>query len=258
MAARDTAWPEGTPCWVDLGVADVPEASAFYSKLFGWDVQAGPPETGGYSMCHLNGRAVAGIGPKMGPAGAPTMWMTHLAVTDADATAAKIEDAGGQLLVEPMDVMDLGRTVVATDAAGAVFGLWQARAFPGAMTVNEPGAMTWNEQMSHDFEGSKTFYASVLGCEFADMSAGGFSYAAIKVDGREVGGVGAYPADVPAGTPASWSVYFGTADTDASMAAAQGEGGSVVRPAMDSTYGRMGAVADSQGATFSLISITAG
>jgi hypothetical protein len=39
--------------------------------------------------------------------------------------------------------------------AGAVFGIWQARAFPGAQIVNEPGAMVWNEQLSHDLEASK-------------------------------------------------------------------------------------------------------
>ena len=83
------------------------------------------------------------------------MWTTYLATSDADATARKIKDAGGQVIVEPADVMDVGRMAVAVDPAGAVFGLWQARAFPGAQIVNEPGAMCWNEQMSHDFEGSK-------------------------------------------------------------------------------------------------------
>jgi hypothetical protein len=33
--------------------------------------------------------------------------------------------------MEPMDVMDAGRMAVAVDPVGAVFGVWQARAFPG-------------------------------------------------------------------------------------------------------------------------------
>jgi predicted enzyme related to lactoylglutathione lyase len=76
------------------------------------------------------------------------MWMTFLATSDADATAAKIKGAGGQLIMEAMDVMDAGRMAVAVDPASAVFGIWQARAFPGAQIVNEPGAMRWNEQVS--------------------------------------------------------------------------------------------------------------
>jgi len=50
MVARDTAWPSGTPCWVDLGVDDIARASEFYAGLFGWEIQAGPHEGGGYVM----------------------------------------------------------------------------------------------------------------------------------------------------------------------------------------------------------------
>ena len=59
------------------------------------DGPARGPETGGYSAAELNGRGVAGVGPKMGPPEAPVMWMPYLATSDADATAAKIKGAGG-------------------------------------------------------------------------------------------------------------------------------------------------------------------
>ena len=71
MVTRDTAWPAGTPCWVDLGVDDVARAGTFYSRLFGWDIQAGPPEAGGYTMCLKDGHPVAGIAPKQGPPDSP-------------------------------------------------------------------------------------------------------------------------------------------------------------------------------------------
>jgi hypothetical protein len=172
------------------------------------------------------------------------MWMTYLATSDADATVAKIRDAGGQLVNEAMDVMDAGRMAVAVDTAGAVFGIWQARAFPGAQIVNEPGAMRWNEQMSRHFQGSKAFYAAVFGYEYGDMSGNGFSYATFKVDGMDVGGIGDLHAGVPPGTPAGWRVYFGAADTDASLARVQANGGSVIREPIDHPYGRVSTVAD--------------
>ena len=62
MVTRDTPWPEGTPCWVDLSVDDLPKAIAFYQGLFGWEVQRGGPEVGGYSMALIGGKAAAGIG----------------------------------------------------------------------------------------------------------------------------------------------------------------------------------------------------
>jgi predicted enzyme related to lactoylglutathione lyase len=184
------------------------------------------------------------------------MWMSYLATSDADATAAKIKRAGGKLVMDTMDVMDAGRMAVAVDPAGAAFGIWQAREFPGAQIVNEPGAMRWNEQLSRDFEGSKAFYAAVFGYEYADMSGNGFSYATFKVDGRDVGGIGDLHAGVPANTPAAWRVYFGTADTDASVARVQANGGSVIREPVDHPYGRMSTVADNQGAAFSLLAVT--
>ena len=252
MVTRDTPWPEGTPCWLDLSVNDVPRAIAFYSGLFGWDIQQGGPETGGYAMALLDGKAAAGIGPKMMPE-APSAWTTYLATTDADATAAKIKGAGGQILMDPMDVMDAGRMSVATDITGAAFGIWQARAHTGAQIANAPGAQAWNEQFSRDFEGAKAFYAAVFGYSFGDMSTAEFSYATLLLGGREVGGIGAYPADTPASQPAVWGAYFGTADTDASVVAVTQRGGSVIRPASDSPYGRLATVADDQGAIFSLI-----
>ena len=256
MTTRDTPWPDGTPCWADLGAPDIAKARAFYSDVFSWTVQPGGPETGGYSVAEQNGRGVAGLGPKMGPPEAPTIWMTYLATSDADATAAKIKSAGGQLVTEPMDITDVGRMAVAVDPAGAVFGVWQARAFPGAQIVNDTGAMRWNEQVSRDFEGSKAFYAAVFGYEYGDMSGSGFSYATFKVDGRDVGGIGDLHAGVPADTPPGWRVYFGAADTDASVVRVQVAGGSVIREPIDHPYGRMSTVADDQGGVFSLLAVT--
>jgi uncharacterized protein len=51
-------------------------------------------------------------------------------------------------------------------------------------------------------------------------------------------------------------VYFGAADTDASVARVQANGGSVIREPIDHPYGRMSTVADDQGAVFSLLGVT--
>jgi uncharacterized protein len=257
VVTRDSNWPDGTPCWVDLGTPDIPKAISFYTSQFGWQAELGAPEMGGYSVATLGGRNVAGIGPIMGPAGTPSAWTTYFASADADATAARITAAGGQLLAEPMDVMEQGRLVIAADVTGAAFGIWQGRNHTGVEVANTPGAFTWSEHMSSDFEGAKAFYAAVFGYEYGDMSSDGFSYATMLINGQQVvGGIGGYP-DGAGGQPAQWSVYFGTADTDKAVATATGNGGRVVRAASDSPYGRMAVVADYEGAVFSLISTPA-
>ena len=253
VVTRDTRWPAGTPCWVDVSVDDVPKAIAFYRALFGWDIELGGPEVGGYSIAHQDGRIVAAISPKMGAPDAPSVWTTYLATDDADATAAKTKGAGGQLLAEPMDVMEEGRLAVAMDPAGAVFGLWQGEHTTGLGVATEPGALTWNEHMSRDFDGSKAFYQAVFGYDYQDMSSDGFKYATLMLDGQIVGGIGEYPAETPAEVPAAWATYFAVTDTDAAVAKVTELGGSVVQSPRDSPYGRVAVVADNHGAVFSLI-----
>ena len=248
MVTRDTPWPPGTPNWVDVSVDDVSKAISFYSGLFGWDIELGAPEFGGYSMATSNGRIVAGVGPKMAGPDSPTAWMTYFATADADATAARITAAGGNVVAPPMDVMDAGRFAVAIDTAGAAFGLWQAGQTKGVGLANEPGALThWNEHMSSDFEASKKFYNSVFGYDYQDMSSDGFVYALLMLDGREVGGIGE-----GSGAP-SWTAYFAVEDTDNTVALAEGLGGRVLDPAQDSPYGRNARLADDQGAVFKVI-----
>jgi len=258
VVTRDTRWPAGTPCWVDVSVDDVPKAIAFYNALFGWDIELGAPEVGGYSIAHQDGHIVAAISPKMAGPDAPTVWTTFLASDDVDATADKIKAAGGQVLAGPMDVMEEGRMAVAMDPAGAAFALWQGAHTTGLQVANEPGALTWNEQMSRDFDGSKAFYQAVFGYGYQDMSGEGFKYATPTVGDHEVGGIGEYPEGTPAEIPAAWATYFAVTDTDAAAAKVTELGGSVVRPPEDTPYGRIAVVADDQGAVFSVITPPAG
>jgi predicted enzyme related to lactoylglutathione lyase len=255
MTFRDSSWPDGTPCWVDLVVPDRKRALAFYGALFGWDFEEGTEETGFYTLAKLDGRNLAGLMQAMpGQESVPAAWTTYLAVSDVDKTAAAIVEAGGKILAAPMDVMDLGRMAIAEDAGNAVFGLWQAGTHTGFQLANAPGAVTWNEGMSRDFAAAKEFYGKVFGYAFEDLSAPGFDYATIAVGGNVVGGVGGLPAEVPAEVPPHWVTYFSVVDTDAAAAKVVGLGGTVLAPASDSPHGRVAAVADDQGAAFRVIS----
>ena len=58
---------------------------------------------------------------------------------------------------------------------------------------------------------------------------------------------------LPEGVPAHWTVYFGVDDTDAALAKIAELGGTVVRPAEDTPYGRLAAATDPTGAQFKLV-----
>src|SRR5689334_3015283 len=115
----------GTPSWIDLGSPDPDASAAFYGALFGWQAtEAGPvEETGGYRMFQQDGGNVGGLMALQDPR-QPPAWSSYISVADADATAAAAREHGGTVIVEPMDVMDLGRMAFFADPGGAALGVW--------------------------------------------------------------------------------------------------------------------------------------
>lgn len=255
MPDATAPYQPGTPCWVDLAAPDQQAALDFYSAVFGWTGEIGPPEYGGYTVCRLDDKPVAGIMaavPMDDQPAPPTVWTTYLASADADATGRAINSAGGTVVVPVMDVMTLGRMSIAADPTGAVFGVWQAVDFPGADVVNEHGALIWNELNTTDRDAAAAFYKSALGIDSEAME-GGEDYFALSVNGRPVGGMQTMPSDLPPGTPSHWLTYFAVADTDGTVAKVTAGGGSALKEPFDMIAGRMAVVTDPQGATFAVI-----
>jgi uncharacterized protein len=251
------SYDEGVPSWVDLGTPDPAAAAAFYGGLFGWECPEGPPEAGGYRVCTLRGRAVAGIGPQMGPG--PAVWTTYINVADADATAGKVTEAGGSVLAPPFDVMDAGRMGVFADTDGAAFAVWQPNGHPGAQVVNETGALSWNELMTADTDAAMAFYPAVFGWEVGKTPPEGpLAYAEWKVDGRSIGGLLPRPEGLPPEVPSYWGVYFVVDDTDAALGEVTRLGGSILMGATDIPQGRFAVVADHTGTPFNIIALAAG
>ena len=245
-----TSYAPGTPCWADVSSDDPAAAAAFYSALFGWEAME-MPDSGGYTMFFQDGKTVGAAGRNQ--SGDSAMWSTYIATDDADATAAKIVEAGGAVIVEPMDVMDAGRMVFATDPQGVVFGVWQPGNHTGAQLVNEPCAYTWAELNTTDIDAAQAFYSTVFGWEPEEMPGGDdFHYVMQKVEGRVVGGMMAIGE-----MPPCWGVYIAVEDADAAIAKAGELGGSTLRPATDTPYGRMALLSDPDGAVFSVIQMPA-
>ncbi|GAU65997.1 hypothetical protein SSP35_02_03660 [Streptomyces sp. NBRC 110611] len=255
MPEVTSPYPPGTPCWVDLAAPDQKAAIDFYSDVFGWTGEIGPPETGGYSVCELHGNPVAGIMAAMAMGGQPpppTVWTTYLASADADATAQAVRDAGGTVLMPVMDVMTLGRMCIAADPTGAVFGIWQPVDFPGAGVVNEHSALIWNELNTTERSAASAFYQAVFGIESVPVE-GADHYYALHVDGRPVGGMQPMSEQMPPDTPSHWLPYFSVPDTDETVDRVTAAGGAALQRPFDMMAGRMAVVTDPQGATFAVI-----
>ena len=249
----------GTPSWVELASPDPEASTAFYREVLGWSAtEPGPAETGGYRMFQWDGKNVAGLMGHM-QEGQPTAWGTYVSVADAEETAQKVQAAGGTAIVAPMDVTDLGRMAVFADPTGAVFGVWQPKAFTGADLVNEPVSLTWNEIHTPDTETDKAFYESVFGWDAGRPSFEGApdTYTVWQLDGHNVCGMMQMVEGMfPPGTPPHWSVCFAVADADETVAKAREHGGTVVAEPMDMPIGRFAAIIDAHGAAFTIMQPT--
>ncbi|WP_434742504.1 VOC family protein [Micromonospora sp. SH-82] len=248
--------PPGVPCWADLATADLAAAKRFYTELFGWTGRVTPqPEAGGYTTFLLDGLAAAGVGPPATPEQVP-IWSTYVATDDPELVATRVEAAGGQVVVPPLQIFDQGRMAVFADPAGATFSVWQPMEMRGAEVFNAPGAMSWTELVTPDPEGAKTFYELVFGWQPEDHSTDPVTYTGWRCGDQVVAGMMPPIGDgFSAGLPAYWSVYFAVADADAAAVRATELGGDVLVPPMDAPAGRTAALRDPQGALFWIVTL---
>jgi predicted enzyme related to lactoylglutathione lyase len=238
------------------GTPDVESSEAFYRELFGWEMPEleSSAELGGYRRAKLSGKDVAGVSPKMED-GQPTAWATYVSVDDAAATLAKVGDAGGQVIVQPMDVRGLGAMAVFTDTTGAVIGIWQAGTFAGSEVVNEYGSWGWNELGTRDTGVAREFYGAVFGWGYGEEeSERAGTYTVWKTGDTMVGGmIDMNAIEIPAEVPPAWLVYFIVEDTDAAIEKVNAGGGSVMNGPIEIPVGRFAVVADQFGATFAVM-----
>jgi predicted enzyme related to lactoylglutathione lyase len=233
MPERDHYIP-GVPSWVDTSQPDPEAVLDFYSGLFGWQFESVmPPDApGSYFMARLR---------------------------------------GGDVVIEPFDVMGSGRMAVFTDPEGAAFSVWQAGEHYGARVVNEHGALNFNGLNTRDVDGAKAFYGAVFGWTTLAIDAGemwtlpgyGDDLERDNPDLRKmiaqmggpagfedvVASINPIPGDQP-DTPSQWSVTFGVDDADATARKAAELGGKAIVPPFDAPWSRLTILSDPQGATF--------
>jgi predicted enzyme related to lactoylglutathione lyase len=241
----------GTFCWVDLAATNAEQAKEFYAGLFGWHAQAIPVGSGVFTMLQLGGREVASLyqlSKQQQAQGVPAHWMAYVAVVSADDTAERVRPLGGQVLVEPFDVLDLGRMALILDPTGAPFALWQAERHIGVGLANQPGTLSWTELITDDPASAGRFYTHLFGWDL-QVHDGNLTF---SKQGRRIAGMRQI-AEAGDDLWPQWRVTFAVADCEASIDHARALGGEAITPPTDIfPFGRAALIQDSQGAVFSI------
>lgn len=117
----------------DLPADDTARARRFYSSLFpDWKFEKYPGEMDFHLIQTTDLSGNPGVGGGLGKRMQPDQRITpYFGVQDLDATLAKVQAAGGNVILPSMAVPKFGYMAVCMDTEGNPFGLWQED--PGAL-----------------------------------------------------------------------------------------------------------------------------
>jgi len=112
--------------WSELMTRGLDAAKEFYREVLGWDydgMDMGPMGT--YWIVQGGDNGVAGLMamPEQMPEQVPNHWGVYFAVADTDATVAKAQELGAQVVNPPMDVPGVGRMALLHDPLGGSFNV---------------------------------------------------------------------------------------------------------------------------------------
>jgi predicted enzyme related to lactoylglutathione lyase len=238
--------------WHELVTSDAAVAAKFYTGLFGWSVKENAMPTGGTYQMFSQGDVMVG-GAMTAPRGVPSGWLVYIGVDDVDASAKKIGELGGRIMVPPTTVPDMLRFACGMDPQGAAFGILKGMGAgadrPPYEGPTRPGTFCWDELHTKDMEGAKKFYGSIFGWT-GKGDTGGMEYWHWRNAGKEIGGMTSHMGGP--NVPPHWLAYIAVSDVDGVTRKVETLGGKVMMPAMDiPEVGRFSVVQDPTGAVFS-------
>lgn len=108
----------GAFSWNELTTDDVDAAVSFYGGLYGWHFEDFPMPDFTYKVIKAGDTPIGGIMPKPAQE-APCQWTAYVTVNDVDTVAETVTASGGQVVVPPFDIPQVGRACVLMDPQGA-------------------------------------------------------------------------------------------------------------------------------------------
>ena len=244
---------EGRFGWYELSTPDPKAAEAFYTSVVGWTAQ---PFGGDmpYTVLMAGEMGVAGMAGLEGPDPKPG-WIGYIGVSDTDAKARALTQAGGAVRFGPDDIPGVGRFAVCADPQGAAFNLLT----PSGMEEvpwpkpGTPGTIGWHELHTTDWEKAWDFYSGQFGWGRGEaMDMGPMGTYQIFSDGEEQVGAMMNSPNVP-GAPV-WLFYFSVPSINAAIEKINAGGGQALMGPHEVPGGQwIVQGADPQGIMFALV-----
>ena len=250
--------------WYELMTTDADAAQEFYGGLLGWDFQSAGQEGIDYRQFLMEGTMVGGLMPlseEMQQGGARPLWAGYIGVDDVDATVETVTKRSGEVLMPPQDIPGVGRFAFIKDPQGAPLYIMHPTTPNHAsesFSTHEPrvGHCAWNELVTSDPSGAKSFYGDLFGWEKTDtMDMGPLGEYEIFKNGATrdftFGAMMKKPNEMPVSL---WSYYFRVPTVEVAVEYITKNGGQIVNGPMEIPGGDFSLNAvDPQGAFFALV-----
>jgi predicted enzyme related to lactoylglutathione lyase len=244
--------------WYDLATSDVEAARKFYCEVVGWAYQDVGQPGQAYGLFKVGDVSVAGLMPYPDGMTPPhPVWNGYIAVTDVDAMAGRVKQAGGTVHRGPMEVPGVIRFAVVADPQGAVFiiakGL-EAQPMP-QLAAGTSGTFGWRELFATDWAKDFAFYEKLFGwtkAEAHNMGPMGICQL-FAAGGDAIGGMMNKPAEMP---QCWWNYYINVDGIDAAKTRVENGGGKVMMGPMQVPGGQWILQGqDPQGGNFALVAL---
>jgi hypothetical protein len=239
----------GSIVHVELLSRDHPGTRGLLESTFGWEFDRDEEQE--YLMWWAPNPPGGGLVDETTWPDAPASTVLYVRVDDVDATRTAIVDAGGELVVDEVEVPGMGVFVVFRDPGGVVNAAREDRfegeppegGWPAFTDDPSPGSVAHFELYSEDPGATEAFYARVFDWTFESVDEGGYTMASPPTP--PFGGLMAATEEWPAGT----LLYLQVPGAEAACADVEAAGGRVLRnPFVVDEWGTM-AVFETPGGT---------
>jgi len=238
--------------WQDLMTDDVDAALAFYGPLLGWRFEESTRLGKRYVLVTSNGAYVAGIADveRQNPDEPIGQWLSYISVPDLDRAVQRVAAAGGEVLVDPVQ-LEVTRASIVTDPQGALLGLLELPGLliPAAAQALDADTFIWRDYLADDVDGALAFYRDIASFDGQRTPRDDVVHYVLSRGEPRAGlfGIGDEPVKP------NWIVYVRVDDPAALARQAEQLGGTVIlEPRAGVWGGSVAIVADPSGAALAL------
>jgi hypothetical protein len=252
----DVAGYHGRFAWYELITTDRAAASAFYTRVVGWDVLDESRPDLAYTLFCSGATPVSGLMDLPEEAtrmGATARWMGYVSVDDLNAAIDRLRRLGGKVYVPPTDT-NIGRIAVVADPQNATLALVEGLrdGQPKPPEPGKPGRVGWHELLATDHAKAFGFYEELFGWQKVGSDSGSTTaYQVVRADEDVM--IGGMFDKRPTDPVPFWLFYFNIGDIDAASERVEAAGGQVFEGPVELPGGSWVArCRDPQGAAFAL------